>query len=129
MSDVKSLFRKKTKQAAKAKTEPVKPTAEEEEDDEWGVVPKPTEQLYLGNRKARELMAVFHDVRKKAVSAAASEASPAAPVEPSPPPAPEPAPTAQPGSCPGGWAFARRGGRKVGPGGRHILVEDDRPED
>lgn len=41
--------------------------------------------------------AVFHDVRKKAVSAAASEASPAAPVEPSPPPAPEPAPTAQPG--------------------------------
>lgn len=31
-------------------------TAEEEEDDEWGVTAKPTEQLYMGDRKAAELM-------------------------------------------------------------------------
>lgn len=33
-------------------------TAEEEEDDEWGVTAKPTEQLYMGDRKAAELMYV-----------------------------------------------------------------------
>eukprot|EP00624_Nannochloropsis_granulata_P005517 evm.model.NODE_39448_length_22869_cov_24.273470.4 len=40
----------------KAKAEPVKPTVEEEEDDEWGVTAKPTEQLYMGDRKAAELI-------------------------------------------------------------------------
>lgn len=33
-------------------------TAEQEEDDDWGVVQKPVEQLYTGNRQAAELMSV-----------------------------------------------------------------------
>lgn len=34
-------------------------TAEQEEDDDWGVVQKPVEQLYMGNRQAAELMCVW----------------------------------------------------------------------
>lgn len=38
-------------------------TAQQEEDDEWGVVEKPVEQLYTGNRQAAELMCVWMDTR------------------------------------------------------------------
>lgn len=33
-------------------------TAQQEDDDEWGVVEQPVEQLYTGNRQAAELMCV-----------------------------------------------------------------------